>query len=63
VTYLLTGEQALLRETVRELAEKKIAPAAAEVDAAGRFPQEALEALTGARARGAHPRRLRWRGR
>ncbi|TMR21824.1 acyl-CoA dehydrogenase [Actinomadura geliboluensis] len=35
----------MLRRTVRELAEAKIAPFAAEVDEESRFPQEALEAL------------------
>src|ERR1700756_4911544 len=40
--------------TVRELAEAKIAPAAADVDEASRFPQEALDALTGARLHAAH---------
>lgn len=36
----------MLRETVRALAEAKIAPHAAEVDEQARFPQEALDALT-----------------
>ncbi|NJQ02728.1 acyl-CoA dehydrogenase [Streptomyces sp. PLAI1-29] len=36
----------MLRESVRALAEAKIAPFAAEVDEEGRFPQEALDALT-----------------
>ncbi|WP_176737630.1 acyl-CoA dehydrogenase family protein, partial [Streptomyces griseus] len=35
----------MLRETIRALAETKIAPFAAEVDEEGRFPQEALDAL------------------
>ena len=47
-------EHELLRQTVRELAEAKIAPAAADVDAASRFPQEALDALTGAQLHAAH---------
>ncbi|MDT0548855.1 MULTISPECIES: acyl-CoA dehydrogenase family protein [Streptomyces] len=38
-------EHDLLRESVRALAEAKIAPHAAEVDEEGRFPQEALDAL------------------
>ena len=54
MTYLLSEEHELLRQTVRELAEAKIAPAAADVDAAGRFPQEALDALTGAGLHAAH---------
>ncbi|WP_326597032.1 acyl-CoA dehydrogenase family protein [Streptomyces sp. NBC_01803] len=38
-------EHDLLRESVRALAEAKIAPFAAEVDEEGRFPREALDAL------------------
>jgi hypothetical protein len=44
----------LLRETVRDVAEAKIAPAAADVDANSRFPAEALSALTGAGLHAAH---------
>ena len=44
-TYAPSEEHELLRATVRELAEAKIAPFAAEVDEESRFPQEALEAL------------------
>jgi alkylation response protein AidB-like acyl-CoA dehydrogenase len=54
VTGLPSQEHRLLRRTVRELAEAKIAPAAADVDASGRFPQEALDALTGAGLHAAH---------
>src|SRR3954464_8127043 len=36
----------MLRESVRALAEAKIAPHAADVDEQARFPQEALDALT-----------------
>jgi alkylation response protein AidB-like acyl-CoA dehydrogenase len=43
--FRLTEEHEMLRESVRSLAEAKIAPFAAEVDEQGRFPQEALEAL------------------
>src|ERR1700761_4706888 len=46
--YAPSEEHELLRPTVRELAETKIAPAAADVDDKSRFPQEALDALTGA---------------
>jgi alkylation response protein AidB-like acyl-CoA dehydrogenase len=46
--YAPSEEHELLRQTVRELAEAKIAPAAADVDEAARFPQEALDALTSA---------------
>jgi alkylation response protein AidB-like acyl-CoA dehydrogenase len=52
--YAPSHEHELLRQTVRELAEAKIAPAAADVDAAARFPQEALDALTGAGFHAAH---------
>ncbi|GAA2624041.1 acyl-CoA dehydrogenase [Actinomadura fulvescens] len=44
-TYAPSEEQELLRRTVRELADAKIAPHAAEVDEDSRFPQEALDAL------------------
>ncbi|ROO90074.1 alkylation response protein AidB-like acyl-CoA dehydrogenase [Actinocorallia herbida] len=43
--YAPTEEHELLRRTVRELADAKIAPFAAEVDEQARFPQEALDAL------------------
>jgi len=52
--YAPSDEHDLLRQTVRELAEAKIAPAAADVDANSRFPQEALDALAGARLHAAH---------
>ena len=52
--YAPSEEHELLRQTVRDLAEAKIAPAAADVDATGRFPQEALDALTGAGLHAAH---------
>jgi alkylation response protein AidB-like acyl-CoA dehydrogenase len=52
--YALAEEHELLRETVRELAEAKIAPAAADVDAQARFPQEALDALTAAGLQAVH---------
>ncbi|MFS2294049.1 MAG: acyl-CoA dehydrogenase family protein [Actinomadura sp.] len=44
--YAPSEEHELLRRTVRELADAKIAPFAAEVDEESRFPQEALDALT-----------------
>jgi alkylation response protein AidB-like acyl-CoA dehydrogenase len=47
-------EHELLRQAVRELAEAKIAPFAGEVDEAARFPQEALDALTGAGMQAVH---------
>ncbi|WP_119728622.1 acyl-CoA dehydrogenase [Thermomonospora amylolytica] len=43
--YAPSEEHELLRQTVRELAEAKIAPKAAEVDETGEFPQDALDAL------------------
>ncbi len=43
--YRPSEEHDFLRETVRSLAEAKIAPFAAEVDETSRFPQEALDAL------------------
>ena len=52
--YAPSEEHELLRRTVRDLAEAKIAPAAADVDAAGRFPQEALDALTAAGLHAVH---------
>jgi alkylation response protein AidB-like acyl-CoA dehydrogenase len=44
-TYRLTDEHTYIREAVRELAEKAIAPHAADVDQESRFPQEAHDAL------------------
>ncbi|MFI9269123.1 acyl-CoA dehydrogenase family protein [Kitasatospora sp. NPDC052896] len=43
--FRLSEEHEFLRQTVRDLAEAKIAPFAAEVDEQGRFPQEARDAL------------------
>ncbi|MBC8093015.1 MAG: acyl-CoA dehydrogenase family protein [Pseudonocardia sp.] len=45
-TYRLSDEHEALRDAVRSLAEKEIAPHAAEVDEQGRYPEEAREALT-----------------
>jgi alkylation response protein AidB-like acyl-CoA dehydrogenase len=52
--YTLAEEHELLRQTAHELAEAKIAPFAAEVDADARFPAEALDALTGASLHAVH---------
>ena len=52
--YAPAEEHELLRATVRQLAEAKIAPAAADVDEKSRFPQEALDALTGAGLHAVH---------
>ncbi|MGY2080209.1 acyl-CoA dehydrogenase family protein [Modestobacter sp. SYSU DS0657] len=46
--YALTDEHEAIREAVREIAEREIAPFAAEVDADSRFPVEAQRALTAA---------------
>jgi alkylation response protein AidB-like acyl-CoA dehydrogenase len=46
--YALTEEHEAVREAVRDLAEREIAPYAAEVDADSRFPIEAQKALTAA---------------
>jgi short-chain 2-methylacyl-CoA dehydrogenase len=40
VDYELSGEQQLLRRTVREFAESRVAPLAAELDRESRFPYE-----------------------
>jgi alkylation response protein AidB-like acyl-CoA dehydrogenase len=52
--YTLGEEHELLRQTVRELTEAKIAPFAAAVDAEARFPAEALDALAGAHLHAVH---------
>jgi alkylation response protein AidB-like acyl-CoA dehydrogenase len=44
-SYRLSDEHEALREAVRTLAEKEIAPYAAEVDEQGRYPVEAQQAL------------------
>ncbi|MFJ4714895.1 acyl-CoA dehydrogenase family protein [Streptomyces sp. NPDC088785] len=46
--YRPSEEHDMLRDTVRALAEAKIAPHAAAVDEEARFPQEALDALAAA---------------
>jgi alkylation response protein AidB-like acyl-CoA dehydrogenase len=43
--YRLTDEQVLLRQAVRQLADDKIAPRAAEVDDTAEFPWDVYEAL------------------
>ena len=52
--YKLPEEYEALRETVRALADKKIAPFAHDVDANARFPQEAADALQSAGLAAAH---------
>ncbi|SNR81339.1 acyl-CoA dehydrogenase family protein, partial [Blastococcus mobilis] len=44
--YALTEEHEAIRAAVREIAEREIAPYAAEVDAESRYPVEAQKALT-----------------
>ncbi len=46
--YALPEEHEAVREAVREIAEREIAPYAAEVDAESRYPIEAQKALTAA---------------
>ena len=46
--YALTEEHEAVREAVREIAEREVAPYAAEVDADSRYPVEAQKALTAA---------------
>jgi alkylation response protein AidB-like acyl-CoA dehydrogenase len=46
--FALSEEHEAIRAAVRELAEAKVAPFAAEVDEQARFPREAAVALTGA---------------
>jgi alkylation response protein AidB-like acyl-CoA dehydrogenase len=43
--YRLADEHQMLRETVRQLADDKIAPRAAEIDATAEFPWDVYEAL------------------
>ena len=52
--FTLPAEYQALRESVRALAESKIAPVAREVDEQARYPREAAEALQGAGLAAAH---------
>ncbi len=52
--FALSEEHEALRESVRQLADDKIAPYAAEVDEKARFPQEALDALVKADLQAVH---------
>ena len=45
MTYVLTDDHAQLRAVVRELAEERIAPRAAEIDASAEFPWDLKELL------------------
>jgi alkylation response protein AidB-like acyl-CoA dehydrogenase len=53
-TYRLSEEHTMLRDTVRQLAEDKIAPRAAEVDATGEFPWDVYDALRKAELHAVH---------
>jgi alkylation response protein AidB-like acyl-CoA dehydrogenase len=44
-TYRLTEEQRLLRDTVRQLADERIAPRAAEIDRTSEFPEDIRQLL------------------
>ena len=52
--FALSEEHVALRESVRALAEEKIAPHAARVDEKSEFPQEALDALVKADLHAVH---------
>ena len=52
--FSLPSEYQALRESVRALAESKIAPAARDVDESARYPREAADALQSAGLAAAH---------
>jgi alkylation response protein AidB-like acyl-CoA dehydrogenase len=53
-TYVLPEEHELLRKTVREVAEDKIAPRAAEIDETAEFPWDVHDALVAAELHAVH---------
>jgi alkylation response protein AidB-like acyl-CoA dehydrogenase len=53
-TFVLPEEHQLLRKTVREVADDKIAPRAAEIDETGEFPWDVAEALVAADLHAVH---------
>jgi alkylation response protein AidB-like acyl-CoA dehydrogenase len=53
-TFTLPEEHQLLRKTVRQLADDKIAPRAAEIDETGEFPRDVLGALVAAELHAVH---------
>jgi alkylation response protein AidB-like acyl-CoA dehydrogenase len=53
-TFVLPEEHQLLRKTVREVADDKIAPRAAEIDETGEFPHDVLEALVASELHAVH---------
>src|SRR5580765_1545941 len=52
--FTLPEEHQLLRKTVRQLAEDKIAPRAAEIDETAEFPHDVLAALVAADLHAVH---------
>lgn len=52
--YALPEEHQMLRETVRALADEKIAPRAAEADETGEFPWDVYKALVAADLHAVH---------
>ena len=52
--FALSDEHQAVREAVRAVCDAKVAPAAAEVDAQARFPQEAYDALVASDFHAAH---------
>ncbi len=53
-TFTLPEEHQLLRKTVRQLADDKIAPRAAEIDETAQFPYDVLDALVAADLHAVH---------
>jgi alkylation response protein AidB-like acyl-CoA dehydrogenase len=53
-TFVLPEEHQLLRKTVRQVADDKIAPRAAEIDETGEFPYDVLKALVDADLHAVH---------
>src|SRR3982751_4937713 len=53
-TFVLPEEHQLLRKTVREVADDKIAPRAAEIDETSEFPYDVLKALVDADLHAVH---------
>ncbi|UYM07878.1 acyl-CoA dehydrogenase family protein [Solicola gregarius] len=52
--FALSEEQQAIRQAVRAVCDAKVAPAAADVDASARFPQEAYDALVASDFHAAH---------
>ena len=61
VLFELPSEYKDLRQSVRSLAEKEIAPFAHAVDEGARFPQEAFDVLQSAGLAAAHRSRMKLR--